>query len=154
MTDKELRKMNRRELLEILVAQGQEIERLQAALEDAEARANDREIRIKEAGSIAVAALQINGVYHAAEAAAKQYLDNVRRMDAEAQQERDALLAQVQQDAQQIMDQAEEQRQRAQRDADQYWLLVSQKLESFYKEHQGLKELLAIDTRRSKGTSE
>lgn len=85
MTDRELRKLNRRELLELLVEQERELERLQAVLQKAEERTQSREIKIDKAGSIAEAALMLNGVFEAAQAAADQYLDNIRRQNAEAQ---------------------------------------------------------------------
>lgn len=83
MTDRELRKLNRRELLELLIEQEQEVERLQAALQVAEKRTQSREIKLDKAGSIAEAALMLNGVFEAAQAAADQYLDNIRREHAE-----------------------------------------------------------------------
>ena len=83
MTDRKLKKMNRRELLELLVEQERELERLQEMLREVEERTQSREIRISKAGSIAEAALMLNGVFEAAQAAADQYLDNIRREHAE-----------------------------------------------------------------------
>lgn len=85
MTDRELRKMNRRELLELLIEQERELEHLQTALQEAEERIESREIRISKAGSIAEAALLLNGVFEAAQAAADQYLDNIRRAEQPAE---------------------------------------------------------------------
>ena len=45
-----------------------------------EKKLNDRTIKIKKAGSLAEAALSLNGVYEAAEAAAKQYVYNIKLM--------------------------------------------------------------------------
>ena len=59
MTHKELKKLSRRELLEILVAQSREIERLQKELKAANELLENREITIKDAGSIAEAALRL-----------------------------------------------------------------------------------------------
>lgn len=77
MTDKELRKLSRRDLLQLLLEQSLEIQDLKKRLEEAEAALMDREIKIDLAGSIAEAALQLNGVFEAAEAACQQYLENV-----------------------------------------------------------------------------
>lgn len=85
MTDRELRKLNRRELLELLVEQERELEHLQEMLREAEERTQSREIRISEAGSIAEAALMLNGVFEAAQAAADQYLDNICRAEQPAE---------------------------------------------------------------------
>ena len=80
MTEKDVQKLKRVELLEILVEQGKEIENLKAELEEANKKLADRKIRIDNAGSIAEAVCQINGVFEAAEAAAYQYIENVRYM--------------------------------------------------------------------------
>ena len=78
MTDKELRKLRRGELLEMLLEQTKENETLKNRIADLEARINTREITIKESGSIAEAALKLNGVFEAAQKAAEQYLENIR----------------------------------------------------------------------------
>ncbi len=79
MTEKELHKLKRAELLEMMLAQSREIESLRARIEELEEKLADREIRIQESGSIAEAALKLNGIFEAAQAAADQYLENVRR---------------------------------------------------------------------------
>lgn len=80
MTDQELRKLNRAELLELLLAERRENERLLTELKEVNKKLESREILIGKAGSIAEAALQLNGVFEAAEAAAVQYLENVCRL--------------------------------------------------------------------------
>lgn len=110
MTDKELHKLGRRELLQLLLQQGREAEeqrlqlveteeqlrqleenyeRLRKRLDQKdeqihqlrdtlEAERTKREIKLEEAGSIAEAALRLNGIFEAAQSAADQYLHNVR----------------------------------------------------------------------------
>ena len=80
MTDKELRRLSRSELLEMLLSLTEENEKLKIRLEQAEDQLRDRRILIDKAGSIAEAALQLNKVFEAADRAAQQYLENVRRM--------------------------------------------------------------------------
>ena len=80
MTDKELKRLSRSELLEMLIAQMKENEALQSRLELAEAQLNDRQIAVEKAGTLAEASLSLNGVFEAAEAAAQQYLENIERM--------------------------------------------------------------------------
>lgn len=87
MTDRELKKLRRADLLELLLDERRENERLRAELEKARERLDDRAIRLEKAGSIAAAALQLNGVFEAAEAAAVQYLENVRRLVEERKHE-------------------------------------------------------------------
>ncbi len=80
MTDKELHKLKRSELLEIMIEQGKEIERLQKCLTEAEEKLHDRRIVMEKAGSIAEAALQLNQIFETAQRAADQYLESVRQL--------------------------------------------------------------------------
>lgn len=80
MTDKELKRLSRSELLEMLIIQVEENERLKQRLSKAQEKLQERQIMIEQAGSIAQAALELNGVFEAADKAAKQYLENVRRI--------------------------------------------------------------------------
>ena len=78
MKNVELKKLKRADLLEILIAQGKEIERLEKELEEAREELNNRIISIENIGSMAEAAFKLNHVFEAADAAAKQYLENIR----------------------------------------------------------------------------
>ena len=79
MADRELKRLSRRELLEMLIAQGRENERLQVEVTRLEAQLKERELHIAESGNIAEAALRLNGVFDAAQRAAEQYLENISR---------------------------------------------------------------------------
>ncbi len=78
MTDKELRKLKRIEILELLLEQSKENERLRAEIAAVNKKLEDKEIAIKESGSIAEAALKLNGIFEAAQKAADQYLENLK----------------------------------------------------------------------------
>ena len=92
MTDREMRRMSRGELLELLVAQMEENQILRTRLEQAQKELDEREIRIEKAGSIAQAALALNHVFESAEAAARQYAENLNRL---AREEADEIVAQA-----------------------------------------------------------
>ena len=83
MTDNDLKKLNRAELLELLVEQSKKIDQLQAQLDEANRKLADRQIEIDKAGSIAEASLRLSGVFQAAEEAAAQYLENIQRLSGE-----------------------------------------------------------------------
>lgn len=70
--------MSRSELLGILIAQSEEIDRLKRQIEEIEINTERRNMTIQKAGSIAKAALELNGVFEAAEKAAEEYLAEVR----------------------------------------------------------------------------
>lgn len=84
MTEKELRRLSRRELLEMLITRTIENERLTEELQQARKELSDRELIQERAGSMAEAALQLNGVFEAADRAAREYLENIRRMAEES----------------------------------------------------------------------
>ena len=90
MTDKELRRLSRRELLQMLLEQTSEVERLQAELDKTRAELDDRAIMLESCGNIAEASLKINHVFEAAQQAAEQYLINVRRIDTGQQSQEEA----------------------------------------------------------------
>lgn len=81
MTDKELKRIGRAELLELLLAQSEENEALQMRIEELEQELRNRDIIIANAGTIADAAFQLNGVFDAAGVAAVQYLENIKRLN-------------------------------------------------------------------------
>lgn len=198
MTNEELKKLSRKDLLELLVAQGREQEKLQAELEQAKKDLREQELHIEQAGSIAEAALQVNGVFEAAQAAAQQYLYNIKQRTAqteedcalreeesrrkaeeaqraidqrleEARQKADtmeaeasekcrameaevtarcqAMEAETQQRCQELTNKTQQQcrarEETARQQSDAYWSEVSARLESFYQEHEALRELLA-----------
>lgn len=80
MTDKELRRLSRSELLEMLIAQTEENQRLKQELNQAQTALNNRRLTMESAGSMAEAALRLNGIFEAADQAARQYLESVRAM--------------------------------------------------------------------------
>ena len=78
-SDKDLTKLKRKELLEIMLAQGREIDRLREQNAELEAKLASREIKFSEIGSLAQASLEITGIFKDAEEAAVTYLENIRR---------------------------------------------------------------------------
>ena len=87
MTDKELRKLSRSDLLELMLEQSREIDRLQAELEETREALQERNLKIEACGSIAEAAAEVNSLFHAAQKAADMYLLNVQRICAEKAEE-------------------------------------------------------------------
>ena len=71
LTEKDLKKLNRQELLEVLLAQSKKIDRLQVQLREAQDKLTERELAIAEAGSIAEASLVLNNIFADAQKAAE-----------------------------------------------------------------------------------
>ena len=78
MTDKQLRHLSRAELIDIIFELQKQKEAAEARAEQLQKKLEERELHIAESGSIAEAALRINGIFEAAQAAAEQYLISVR----------------------------------------------------------------------------
>lgn len=81
MKEKELQKLKRIELYEILLAQSEEIDRLRDELEETKVKLQEKGIKIAEAGSLAEASLRLTKVFEEAQKAADLYLYNIRNKD-------------------------------------------------------------------------
>ena len=79
MTEKDLKKLNRYQLLELLIVQTGRADKLQAQLEETEKQLNEKNLKITSLGSIAEASLQVEGVFQAAQAAADLYIDAAKK---------------------------------------------------------------------------
>lgn len=102
MTDKELKRLSRTELLEMLIEQGKEVERLKKELEDTQKQLENRQLAIDSSGSIAEAALKLNGVFEAAQSSADLYLENIENMVSQTKEECDRIIAEAQKKADKI----------------------------------------------------
>ena len=83
MSELEMKKLGRRELLDVLADREDEIDRLRLKLVELERKMANREVRISRAGSIAEAARALNHVFENAEKAAAQDLENIQRLSGE-----------------------------------------------------------------------
>lgn len=177
MTERELKRLSRVELLEVIVMQSDELEAvkkqseaLQTENEELKKKLDDREIAIRESGNLAEASLAVTKIFAEAEKAAAIYKENVARqqggegayaqmqtpMDTEAtvraaQQRADGIIEEAKQKARQLLIQAEAYSQRTRQQADAYWNETKQKLEKFLSERAGLVDLLGQGERRNDG---
>lgn len=166
MTENELKKLNRKELLEIMIKQGRELEVLRAKYADAQATLEDRQIKIEKAGSIAEASLQLNGVFEAAQEACAQYMENLSnlsqnqesicaRRDRESRQKAAKLIEEAKRESMAIREETEarcvEMRLKAQKESQVYWDEVYTRLRAFSAEHAELQTLLSMMDTRDKG---
>lgn len=148
MTENELRKLSRSDLLQMLLEQSKELEAIKKKYAAAEAALHDKQIAIDEAGSIAEAALQLNGVFAAAQAACQQYADNIAnlsrrqeaisaQMESESRERAERIVAEAQAKSDEMIQNAKVQ-------SRQYWDTVSEKLQAFIKEHAELRGLFSV----------
>lgn len=92
MTENELKKLSRIELLEILAEVTERNEALKIENDGLKACLEAREIPIKNAGSIAEASLELSNVFAEAQKAADIYLENIRRQEEESKQRTEAII--------------------------------------------------------------
>ena len=85
MKEKDLRRLKRVELLDMLIEQGrlvdaqaEEINKLKEQCDELNRKLEDRRVDLEKTGSIAEASLRIAKVFMAAEDAAKIYLENLK----------------------------------------------------------------------------
>lgn len=78
---KKIKKLKRIDLLEILLAQSKRIDELEEELAETKRQLLSKKIRIREIGTLAEASLQLNHIFEDADAAARQYLHNIRRLN-------------------------------------------------------------------------
>ena len=150
MTEKELKKLSRVELLEMLVAQSKEVEKLEEQLKRANETLEDRRIMINKAGSIAEASLQLNGIFQAAQNAASQYMENIKRQEelctgmlSDAKQKCRIMENETREKCDSMVKSAELR-------AQKYWDDVSEKVAQLAEAQAGLKELFAEPGLRKK----
>lgn len=141
MTDQELRRLSRAELLDIIYTLQQQKEQTEQQLAQAQQQLQDRQLRMANAGSIAEAALSLNGVFDAAQAAADQYLQAVRASQADMQ----AQMAQAEVQKQQILAEAERKAQEivqtAERQAAEQWKRFQVQAGQLIQAHAELQEM-------------
>ena len=106
MTEKELRKLNRYQLLELLIVQTERADKLQARLESTEKQLDDQDIQMTSLGSIAEASLQLKGVFQAAQEAADMYLyaakKHAEKIEKAAEKKAALIIAEAQAEAHRI----------------------------------------------------
>lgn len=104
MTDKEFRHLRRADLIEIIYQLQEDENGLKSQIASLKEQLMAKELKQSEAGSIAEEAMALNQVFEAAQAAADQYVDQVKQMQQEteskvirmitdAQTKRDEMLA-------------------------------------------------------------
>ena len=87
MNEKELRKISRKELLELLLEQANRIVDLEKELADAKAKLEDKRIMLNEAGNLAEASLKITDLFQKTMETCKIYSDNIEELNSRIEKE-------------------------------------------------------------------
>lgn len=134
--------LSKNEMMMVMYDQEQEIERLKAKVAELQATINNYEIKVEESGTLAEASAQINNLFEVAQATVETYIENMRKREEKSE----ALLADVQKQAESIISDAEDVAQKrlaaADVEIDEKWAVIESRLLVLYESHKGLKELV------------
>lgn len=106
MTEQNLKKLRREDLIEIIYKLQENEQQLNEKLETAQTQLNDKNLKISEAGSIAEATARLNGLFEAAQATADDYVAQVRLQNLDAVTKRDKMLAEATEKSAQMVQEA------------------------------------------------
>lgn len=96
MTDKEFKRLNRAQLIDIIYQFQLQIDKLTEQNLKLKRELADKRLRLRNAGNIADAALEINNCFRSAQDAADQYLNEIKLIRDETEAERQRILARAQ----------------------------------------------------------
>ena len=103
MTEKELKKLGRGELIELLLVQKKENDQLQLEFEKAKEQLANRKLVLDRAGSIAEASLQLTDIFQAAQESCSLYMENIEQLSIRQEE----ICAKMQQDCEVLCQQKE-----------------------------------------------
>ena len=104
MKDKEFKRLNRAQLIEIIYQLQLQVDELTERNQTLKNALEDKRLRIDNAGNLAEAALEINNCFRDAQNAADQYLNEIKAIRLEAESERQRILTQAHAEASEIID--------------------------------------------------
>ena len=108
MTDKEVKRLSRSQLIEIIYQLQTREEELTDKNRRLEEELRSKRIRMENAGNIAEAALELNDVFRSAQNAAAQYLSEIQIVRETAEKERQQIILAAQEEARQIIQKAKD----------------------------------------------
>lgn len=146
MNNKELKKLNRRDLLELVLIQTKKIEELEKELEVKAHELNSKKINIEESGSIAEAILKINKVFENAQEVAEQYIKAVKENTKEIE---DKMMQEYEVEKNKMLKKVERECQERRNEVDNYICEVEQKLKTLLKGNHKIVTNINIDSREN-----
>lgn len=137
MTERELRRLSRADLLELLLAQRRENEQLRCMLDQTQSKLADRTIKIDNAGTLAEASLQLSGIFTAAQDACQYYVDNIQQLS-----ERQSLVCQ--QMEQETREKCDRMVAEAEARSQQCWEECAEKIRQLVGSFEGLQQVIEL----------
>ena len=103
MTDKEFKRLNRAQLIDIIYQLQLQLDKVNEEKRELEGELADKRLRLSAAGNIAEAALEISNCFRSAQNAAEQYLNEIKAIREETEAERQRILAKASAEAEAIV---------------------------------------------------
>ena len=152
LTDKQLKKLSRADLLEMLIHETQKNKKLEEQVAVLTARVNEREIVKSEAGSIAEAALRLNGVFEAAQAACAQYTENIARLSRDSEEVTSLRIKAAETECERMITEASEKSNSiisaAKSESYDYWNEIYERLERYRQAHSEVNAILDMGVQK------
>lgn len=106
MAEKDIRKLRRSELIEIIYQLKKSEQELQTQVETLQSQLLDRKLKVEKAGSIAEAALLLSDVFSSAQSAADAYVAEIKRRHASVEAECSRIISETKKEAEAILQEA------------------------------------------------
>lgn len=146
MTDREFKKLNRAELIEIIFQLQNNEKKYQEELAAARMELDSKHLKIAEAGSIAEAVVGLSGIFKKAQAMADQYLEEVHAANADAEGRARKIIDDAQERADKLIADAQRQsdmlKEKTERETAEKWEAVNAKIVALLQVHSELSSLL------------
>ena len=108
MTEHQLRRASRADLLKLLLEQRKESEALRQQISQMEEQLQRRQIAIDQSGTLAEAALKLSGIFDAAETACQYYTENIRALSGRQEEICCAMEQETREKCERMMEQAKQ----------------------------------------------
>lgn len=145
-TDNKMKGMTRADLMDIIYQLQIENQELKNKCESAEAKLEDKNLQITNAGSIAEAVLKINNIFGSAQLAADQYLEQVKKSHEGSERKSNMIVEDANKEAERIIGEANKKAAKilseADEESDRKWRALQRKTEDFLKTRSELMNLL------------
>lgn len=136
MSEKDLKKLSRQNIIDLIISQKTRSENLAKRIEILEQHIRSKEIPNKEPGSIVEAGFAVEEIFRVAQREAEQYLETVNKFNLEKQAEIDLIDA----ECQKKIDETEVRCSKREKQAEEYVNTVSEKVQKLFSQYRSLEE--------------
>ena len=136
MNEKDLKKLSRQNLIDLIISQETRCENLMKRIEILEQHLRNREIPEKEPGSLVEASVAITRIFEDAQRQAEEYLSTVNQFNFEKQQE----IREIDAECERKIQENDERCAKRERRAEEYVNAVSDKVQRLFSQYRALEE--------------